>query len=77
MFPTYYQNCLRASLTEAQYLTLLEAIFRKLESLEAVQTNQLAGKIGVVIDLLTRLPVEIWFRENAKVSDMCLVERTL
>ena len=48
----------------------LKAIFRKLESLETVPKNQLAGKIGVVIDLVTRLPVEIWFRENAKVSDM-------
>jgi hypothetical protein len=48
----------------------LEAIFKKLESLETVPKNQLAGKIGVVIDLVTRLPVEIWFQENAKASDM-------
>lgn len=48
----------------------LEAIFRKLDSLATVPTNQLAGKIGVVIDLVTRLPVEIWFQENAKASDM-------
>ena len=26
--------------------------------------------MGVVIDLVTRLPVEIWFQENAKASDM-------
>ena len=32
--------------------------------------NQLAGKIGVVIDIVTRLPVEIWFQENAKASDL-------
>jgi hypothetical protein len=55
----------------------LEAIFKKLESLATVPTNQLAGKMGVVIDLVTRLPVEIWFESNAKASDMCLVERTL
>jgi Transposase DDE domain len=48
----------------------LEAVFRKLDSLAAVPKNQLAGKIGVVIDLVTRLPVEIWFQENAKASDM-------
>lgn len=48
----------------------LEAIFKKLESLATVPTNQLAGKMGVVIDLVTRLPVEIWFQENAKASDM-------
>ena len=48
----------------------LEAVFRKLDSLTEVPKNQLAGKIGVVIDLVTRLPVEIWFQENAKASDM-------
>jgi Transposase DDE domain len=48
----------------------LEAIFKKLESLTTAPTNQLAGKMGVVIDLVTRLPVEIWFESNAKASDM-------
>jgi hypothetical protein len=48
----------------------LEAIFKKLDNLAAVPKNQLAGKIGVVIDLVTRLPLEIWFQENAKASDM-------
>jgi hypothetical protein len=38
----------------------LEALFKKLKSLEDVPKGQLAGKIGVVIDLITRLPVEIW-----------------
>jgi Transposase DDE domain len=55
----------------------LEAVFRKLDSLAEVPKNQLAGKIGVVIDIVTRLPVEIWFQEKATASDMCLVERTL
>ncbi len=48
----------------------LEAVFKKLDSLAAVPKNQLAGKIGVVIDLVTRLPVEIWFQEKATASDM-------
>ena len=48
----------------------LEAVFKKLESLADVPKNQLAGKIGVVIDLVTRLPVEIWFQEKATASDM-------
>jgi len=38
----------------------LEAIFRKLNSLEDVPIGKLAGKMGVVIDLITRLPVAIW-----------------
>jgi Transposase DDE domain len=48
----------------------LEAVFRKLDSLATVPKTKLGGKIGVVVDLVTRLPVEIWFRENAKASDM-------
>ncbi len=44
----------------------LEALFKKLKSLEDVPKGQLAGKIGVVVDLMTRLPVEIWFKENPK-----------
>lgn len=29
----------------------------------------IAGKMGTVIDLMTRLPVEIWFQENPQASD--------
>ena len=49
--------------------SILEALFRKLKSLESVPKGQLAGKIITVIDLITRLPVEIWFEENPKASD--------
>jgi hypothetical protein len=48
----------------------LEALFKKLNSLEDLPIGQLAGKMGVVIDLITRLPIEIWFRENPKASDI-------
>ncbi len=44
-------------------------MFKKLKSLEDVPKGQLAGKIGVVIDLVTRLPGEIWFKENPKTND--------
>jgi hypothetical protein len=47
----------------------LEALFRKLGSLEDVPKGQLAGKMGTVIDLMTRLPVEIWFQSNPRASD--------
>lgn len=50
--------------------TTLEALFKKLKSLEEVPFGQLAGKMGTVIDLMTRLPVEIWFEENPKASDI-------
>lgn len=47
----------------------LEALFRKLKVLEDVPMGQLAGKIGTVVDLLTRLPVEVWFREQPRAYD--------
>jgi hypothetical protein len=47
----------------------LEALFRKLKSLADVPRGQLAGKMAIVIDLMNRLPVEIWFQENPKASD--------
>lgn len=47
----------------------LEALFRKLKSLEDMKTGQLAGKICTVIDLVTRLPVEVWFHTNPAASD--------
>ncbi len=53
----------------------LEALFKKLKSLEDIPQGQLAGKMGVVIDLVTRLPVEIWFQENLKASDKSIRSR--
>ena len=47
----------------------LEALFRQLKSLEDVKPGKLAGKMGVVINLVTRLPVAIWFQENPSASD--------
>ena len=47
----------------------LEALFRKLKVLQDVPIGQLAGKICTVIDLTSRLPVEVWFRERARAYD--------
>jgi hypothetical protein len=47
----------------------LEALFRKLGSLQELDRAPLAGKMATVIDLVTRLPVHIWFCENPKASD--------
>jgi hypothetical protein len=55
----------------------LEALFRKLKVLADVPVGQLAGKIGTVVDLLTRLPVEIWFREQAKAHDSSFMSELL
>ena len=55
----------------------LEALFLKLKSLADAPKGQLAGKMGIVIDLMTRLPVEIWFQENPKASDTKLESNLL
>jgi DDE family transposase len=47
----------------------LVALFKKLQSLSDVPIGQLAGKMGVIIDLVTHLPEEIWFGENPKQAD--------
>lgn len=47
----------------------LEALFRKLKSLEDVPRGQLAGKICTVIDIVTRLPIEVWFHTNPSANE--------
>lgn len=49
--------------------SVLEALFRKLKSLETLPAGQLAGKICTVIELGAQLPVKIWFSEHAKAHD--------
>ena len=49
----------------------LEALFRKLDSLQDKPPGTLAGKMATVVDLVTRLPVQIWFTEKASASDTC------
>ena len=55
----------------------LEALFCKPKSLENIPKGQLAGKMATVIDLMTRLPVDIWFQENPRGSDVKLEENIL
>ena len=47
----------------------LEALFRKIGSLEDCRTGTLAGKMCLVIDLVRQLPVELWFSEAAQAFD--------
>ena len=42
----------------------LEALFRKLKSLETSSLGKLGGRICAVVDLKTRYPVQTWFREH-------------
>ena len=51
----------------------LEALFRKLKVLKDVPIGQLAGKICTVIDITTRLPVAVWFSEQARAYDTSFI----
>ena len=42
----------------------LEALFRKLKSLETSALGKLGGRICAVVDLKTRYPVQTWFNEQ-------------
>ena len=42
----------------------LEALFRKLKSLETSNLGQLGGRICAIVDLKTRYPVQTWFDER-------------
>lgn len=42
----------------------LEALFRKLKSLETSGLGKLGGRICAVVDLKTRYPVQTWFHER-------------
>jgi hypothetical protein len=55
----------------------LEALFRKLKSLEDIKPGELAGKMGTVMDLVTRLPIAIWFLENPRASDTLFEDNLL
>lgn len=55
----------------------LESLFRKLKSLSEVKPGKLAGKMGVVMNLVTRLPEAIWFEENPCASDTRFEENLL
>lgn len=57
--------------------SVLEALFRKLKSLETLPAGQLAGKICTVIELGSQLPVQIWFSEDAKAHDCQFLDNLL
>jgi len=57
--------------------SVLEALFRKLDSLKDCPVGQLAGKICTVIEIGSQLPVQIWFSENAKAHDCQFLDHLL
>jgi len=55
----------------------LEALFRKLKALKDVELNQLAGKIVAIIDIRTRLAVEVWYTDQARSNDSSFIPQLL
>jgi hypothetical protein len=55
----------------------LEALFRKLKSLEDAPVGQLGGKMMVVLDLVRRLPVEVWVESAPYAHDTTFTDRLL
>lgn len=55
----------------------LEALFRKLNALRDVPIGQLAGKMCTIVDIVTRLPVEVWFSERAQTHDTSFIPELL
>ncbi len=55
----------------------LEALFRHLDSLKDVPVGQLAGKMFAVVDMVTQLPVNLWFREDPLTHDSNFLEQLL
>lgn len=53
----------------------LEALFRKLKALQDAPVGVLAGKICTVIDLVTRLPEQIWFTGQALAHDTTFLDQ--
>ena len=57
--------------------TTLEALFRKLQALQEIPEAPLAGHLGAVYDLVSHLPVKIWYAENPKTNDKAFLPALL
>lgn len=52
--------------------TTLEALFRKLQTLQECPTAPLAGHLGVAVDLLSHLPAKLWWADDPATNDKAL-----
>lgn len=57
--------------------TTLEALFRKLQALQERPEAPLAGHLAVVVDLLSHLPVQLWFAEDPGTNDKAFLPEVL
>jgi hypothetical protein len=47
----------------------LDALLRKVGLLQAAATNPLAGRMLALLDIVTRLPTQVWYEEEAQAHD--------
>ena len=57
--------------------TTLEALMRKLKALQEIPEVPLGGHLGAVCDLVTHLPVKVWFGEDPAVNDKAFLPQLL
>jgi len=57
--------------------TTLEALFRKLKALQETPEAPLAGHLGAVCDLVSHLPVKVWYAEHPKANDKSFLPQLL
>jgi len=57
--------------------TTLEALFRKLQALQDIAEAPLAGHLGAVCDLVTHLPVKVWYAESPSTNDKAFLPALL
>jgi len=57
--------------------TTLEALFRKLKALREVADAPLAGHLEAVCDLVTHLPVKLWYAEDPATNDKAFLPQLL
>ena len=57
--------------------TILEALFRKLQTLRDVAEAPFAGQLAVVCDLATHLPAKLWYTEDPGANDKAILPRLL
>lgn len=57
--------------------TTLEALFRKLQALQDIPEAPLAGHLAAVCNVITHLPVQIWYAENSATNDKAFLPQVL
>lgn len=53
----------------------LDALLRKVGLLQENEKNPLAGRMLAILDIVTRLPTEIWYEEDAQAHDQSFLDK--